>query len=76
MSNLGLNCLHTAKTAIKGVQVRNVLILDYDIESSDPAYTGSEVMHGNPVGLQANISSSSTPLLKEYELQWLWRDFI
>ena len=46
MSNLGLNCLHTAKIAIKGVQVHNVLLLDYvtleteeyiDIGSSDPA---------------------------------------
>ena len=31
MSNLGLHCLHTAKIAtyFKGVQVHNVLVLDY-----------------------------------------------
>ena len=46
MSNLGLNCLHTAKIAMyfKGVQVHNVLVLEY--------VTLETCMHSNLAGLQ------------------------
>ena len=46
MSNLGLNCLHTAKIAtyFKGVQVHNVLVFEY--------VTLETCMHINLVELQ------------------------
>ena len=60
VSNLGLNCLHTAKIAtyFKGVQVHNVLLLEY--------ITLETCMHRNLVGRQAYISSF-TSLLKVYK---------
>ena len=49
MSNLGLDCLHTAKIAtyFKGLQVHSVLVLEY--------VTLETCMHSDVVRLQAYI---------------------